>query len=138
MFKYLQYLSFFIFTVQKYIIYQSAFKWRKLERTIAMAAIRKCHSTPLVDTTSCIIFEHVNHQNLGVGYFWRVHFYINLKLYCMESQLQTMIDNMLEKTGKSLEEWKKLLKAKNFEKHGQAVAFLKKNTVLPTDLPIPL
>lgn len=43
----------------------------------------------------------------------------------MEQALQTMINNMPEKTGKSLLEWKKILKAKNFEKHGQAMKFLK-------------
>ena len=43
----------------------------------------------------------------------------------MEPQLQTMIDNMPEKTGKSLDEWKKILKEKAFEKHGQAVKYLK-------------
>ncbi len=43
----------------------------------------------------------------------------------MEQALQTMIDNMPEKTGKSLEEWKKILTEKAFEKHGQAVKFLK-------------
>ncbi|MFT4832547.1 MAG: hypothetical protein ACI815_002203 [Psychroserpens sp.] len=44
----------------------------------------------------------------------------------MEQALQTMIDNMPEKTGKSLEEWKKLLKAKAFAKHSEAMQFLKK------------
>jgi hypothetical protein len=43
----------------------------------------------------------------------------------MEAALQTMINNMPEKTGKSLDEWKKILKAENFEKHGQAMKFLK-------------
>jgi hypothetical protein len=43
----------------------------------------------------------------------------------MDKALQTMIDNMPEKTGKSLEEWKTVLKKEAFEKHGQAVAFLK-------------
>lgn len=43
----------------------------------------------------------------------------------MEKALQTMIDNMPEKTGKSLVEWKKVLKKKNFAKHGEAVKFLK-------------
>ncbi|MFP2996338.1 DUF4287 domain-containing protein [Spongiivirga sp. MCCC 1A20706] len=43
----------------------------------------------------------------------------------MEKALQTMINNMPEKTGKSLEEWKTILKTKSFEKHGQAVKFLK-------------
>ncbi len=43
----------------------------------------------------------------------------------MDKALQTMISNMPEKTGKSLEEWKKILKAKSFEKHGAAMKFLK-------------
>jgi len=36
-----------------------------------------------------------------------------------------MINNMPEKTGKSLDEWKKILKKKNFAKHMEAVKFLK-------------
>lgn len=43
----------------------------------------------------------------------------------MDKALQTMINNMPEKTGKSLEEWKKILAGKNFEKHSLAVKFLK-------------
>jgi len=43
----------------------------------------------------------------------------------MDKALQTMIDNMPEKTGKSLEEWLKLLKTKTFAKHSEAVKFLK-------------
>lgn len=43
----------------------------------------------------------------------------------MDPVLQTMIDNMPEKTGKSLAEWKKLLQAKAFAKHGEAVKYLK-------------
>jgi len=43
----------------------------------------------------------------------------------MDKALQTMIGNMPEKTGKSLEEWKKILKQKNFTKHGEAMKFLK-------------
>ena len=43
----------------------------------------------------------------------------------MDKALQTMINNMPEKTGKSLDEWIKILKAKNFAKHGEAVKFLK-------------
>lgn len=43
----------------------------------------------------------------------------------MNEALQTMINNMPEKTGKSLEDWKKILKTKSFEKHGEAVKFLK-------------
>jgi hypothetical protein len=45
----------------------------------------------------------------------------------MDKALQTMIDNMPEKTGRSLQEWKKMLQAKNFTKHGEAVKFLKDN-----------
>ncbi|MEP0132830.1 MAG: DUF4287 domain-containing protein [Eudoraea sp.] len=44
----------------------------------------------------------------------------------MDKALQTMIDNMPEKTGKSLNEWKSLLKLKSFTKHSEAVNFLKK------------
>ena len=44
----------------------------------------------------------------------------------MEKALQTMIDNMPEKTGKSLAEWKVLLSSMNFDKHSAAVNYLKK------------
>jgi predicted transport protein len=44
----------------------------------------------------------------------------------MDKALQTMIDNMPEKTGKSLGEWKSILKTKTFSKHSEAVDFLKK------------
>lgn len=44
----------------------------------------------------------------------------------MEKALQTMIDNMPEKTGKSLAQWKALLKTKAFAKHSEAVNYLKK------------
>ncbi|XLS28322.1 DUF4287 domain-containing protein [Flavobacteriaceae bacterium M23B6Z8] len=43
----------------------------------------------------------------------------------MDAALQTMIDNMPEKTGKSLEEWKKTLEKKSFEKYMEAVKYLK-------------
>ncbi|NNK81306.1 MAG: DUF4287 domain-containing protein [Flavobacteriales bacterium] len=43
----------------------------------------------------------------------------------MDKALRTMIDNMPGKTGKSLDEWKILLKQKTFEKHSEAVKFLK-------------
>jgi hypothetical protein len=43
----------------------------------------------------------------------------------MDKALQTMIDNMPEKTGRSLDEWKKLLDTKAFDKHSIAVNFLK-------------
>ena len=36
-----------------------------------------------------------------------------------------MIDNMPDKTGKSLEEWGKVLKAMSFSKHSEAVKYLK-------------
>lgn len=37
-----------------------------------------------------------------------------------------MIDNMPEKTGKSLEDWKLILKKHSFSKHSEALNFLKK------------
>ena len=43
----------------------------------------------------------------------------------MDKALQTMIDNMPEKTGKSLDEWKHVLKDKSYSKHSEAVKFLK-------------
>lgn len=43
----------------------------------------------------------------------------------MDKALQTMISNMPEKTGKSLDQWKIILKDKGFAKHGEAVKFLK-------------
>ena len=39
----------------------------------------------------------------------------------MDKVLQTMINNMPEKTGKSLEEWKAILKEKNFAKRKDIV-----------------
>tara|TARA_R110002167_G_scaffold27871_8_gene94572 strand:- start:187 stop:729 length:543 start_codon:yes stop_codon:yes gene_type:complete len=43
----------------------------------------------------------------------------------MDQALQTMIDNMPEKTGRSLQEWKALLGSKSFVKHSEAVKYLK-------------
>ena len=43
----------------------------------------------------------------------------------MDKALKTMIDNMPEKTGKSLDEWKKILKGESFTKHSEAVKYLK-------------
>ena len=43
----------------------------------------------------------------------------------MDKALQTMIANMPEKTGKSLQEWTRILRKKNFAKHGEAMKFLK-------------
>lgn len=44
----------------------------------------------------------------------------------MDKALQTMIDNMPEKTGKSLKQWETLLAKKSFSKHSESVNFLKK------------
>lgn len=44
----------------------------------------------------------------------------------MDKSLQTMIDNMPDKTGKKLEQWVEILKNENFEKHTAGVNFLKK------------
>lgn len=43
----------------------------------------------------------------------------------MDQALKTMIENMPEKTGKSLEAWKLILKEKSFSKHSEAVKYLK-------------
>ncbi len=43
----------------------------------------------------------------------------------MDKALQTMINNMPEKTGKALDDWKKILRTENFAKHSEAVKFLK-------------
>jgi len=43
----------------------------------------------------------------------------------MDRALKTMIDNMPEKTGKSLNEWKEILKGKSFVKHAEGVKYLK-------------
>jgi len=43
----------------------------------------------------------------------------------MEKALETMINNMPEKTGKKLEEWLQILDRENLEKHSIAVKFLK-------------
>ncbi|UYN89180.1 MAG: DUF4287 domain-containing protein [Anaerolineales bacterium] len=42
-----------------------------------------------------------------------------------EEQLQTMVNNMPEKTGKSLEKWFKLIKTKGLETHGEIMKLLK-------------
>ena len=49
----------------------------------------------------------------------------------MDKALKTMIDNMPEKTGKSLAEWLKVLKENSFEKHSLAVKFLKEEHGVP-------
>lgn len=44
----------------------------------------------------------------------------------MDKALETMINNMPEKTGKSLQQWTEILAKENFSKHMQAVNYLKK------------
>ena len=41
------------------------------------------------------------------------------------SMEKAMLRNMLEKTGKNIEDWIALVKAKNFSKHGEIVNYLK-------------
>ncbi len=41
----------------------------------------------------------------------------------MDKALQTMINNMPEKTGKKLDEWLQVLHKENIEKHSIAVKF---------------
>ena len=41
------------------------------------------------------------------------------------SMEKAMIKNMIEKTGKPVEEWIKIVKEKDFLKHGEIVKFLK-------------
>jgi predicted transport protein len=43
----------------------------------------------------------------------------------MDKAVQTMLDNMKEKTGHSLDEWKAIIVKKKFAKHGEIVKFLK-------------
>ncbi len=43
----------------------------------------------------------------------------------MDKALQTMINNMPEKTGKTLDEWFKILAKESFDKHTAAVKYLK-------------
>ena len=59
----------------------------------------------------------------------------------MDPVLKTMIDNLPDKTGKTLEQWKALLATKGIAKHSEAVNFLKKehgvnhgyaNTIVPS------
>jgi hypothetical protein len=50
---------------------------------------------------------------------------LNQKVENMDKALQTMINNMPDKTGRKLEQWIKILNEENFEKHSVAVKFLK-------------
>ncbi|MCB0496179.1 MAG: DUF4287 domain-containing protein [Cyclobacteriaceae bacterium] len=45
----------------------------------------------------------------------------------MDKALETMINNMPEKTGKPLKEWLEILQDRNFGKHSEAVKFLKED-----------
>ena len=54
-----------------------------------------------------------------------VRYILNHKVGYMDKALQTMIENIPEKTGKKLKQWFEILKQENFEKHSVAVKFLK-------------
>jgi predicted transport protein len=43
----------------------------------------------------------------------------------MDKAMQTMLENMKEKTGHSFDEWKAIIEKKTFAKHGEIVKFLK-------------
>lgn len=43
----------------------------------------------------------------------------------MDRAEQTMIDNLVKNTGKSLEEWIGIVKGQGFEKHGEIIKYLK-------------
>ncbi len=65
-----------------------------------------------------------NYSQLQI--FPLVGFYVlNQMVESMDKALQTMIENMPEKTGRTLEEWIQILDKEHFEKHSMAVKFLK-------------
>ena len=43
----------------------------------------------------------------------------------MDKATLTMIENLHKNTGKTLEQWTKIVKTQNFEKHGEIIKFLK-------------
>jgi len=43
----------------------------------------------------------------------------------MDNAEQTMLNNLFKNTGKTLEQWVKIVRNQNFEKHGQILKFLK-------------
>lgn len=45
----------------------------------------------------------------------------------MDKATQTMIENLNKNTGKTLEDWIKIVKKENFAKHGEMVSFLKQS-----------
>ena len=53
----------------------------------------------------------------------------------IDPQVQTMIDNMSEKTGNTLEGWFSLIKAQKVEKHGEIMKLLKGSPALPMGMP---
>lgn len=50
---------------------------------------------------------------------------LNLKTKTMDKTVKTMMESLKEKTGHTLEEWKKLISARKISKHGEMVKFLK-------------
>jgi predicted transport protein len=45
----------------------------------------------------------------------------------MDQAEQTMLDNLLKNTGKSLDEWVGIMRKENFQKHGEILKHLKEN-----------
>ncbi len=43
----------------------------------------------------------------------------------MDQAFQTMMDNIYKNTGKTVDEWVKIVREKNFAKHGEIIKFLK-------------
>lgn len=43
----------------------------------------------------------------------------------MDKAAQTMIENLYKNTGQTLEQWIEIVKIQNFDKHGEAIKFLK-------------
>lgn len=48
----------------------------------------------------------------------------------MDQAMQTMIENLQKNTGKSLEQWIKMVNKENFAKHGEIIKFLKEKHAL--------
>ena len=51
--------------------------------------------------------------------------YRQLEIRIMDKTVETMIKNLKDKTGRSLEDWKKHLSSKDFIKHGDYMSYLK-------------
>jgi len=45
----------------------------------------------------------------------------------MDQAMQTMIDNLFKNTGKTLEQWTKIVNQQNIAKHGEIIKFLKES-----------